>query len=42
MADELSKLLIPSDWMVGRAIYRQMEELWGSHTMDLFASGENN
>ena len=25
-ADELPKLLIPSDWMVGRAEFRQMEE----------------
>ena len=42
MADELSKLLIPSDWMVGRAEFRQLEDRWGSHTVDLFASGENN
>ncbi len=42
MADELSKLLIPSDWMVGRAKFRQLEERWVSHTWDLFASRENN
>ena len=40
--DELSKLLIPSDWMVGPAKFRKLEERWGSHTVDLFASGENN
>jgi len=42
LANELSKLFIPSDWMVGRAIYRQLEERWGSDTVDLFASGEYN
>ena len=42
MVDELSKLLIPSDWMVGQTNFRQLEERWGSHTVDLFASGENN
>jgi hypothetical protein len=42
LADELSKLLIPSDWMVGRAIFGRLEERWGSHTVDLFASSENN
>jgi hypothetical protein len=41
-ADEFSKLLIPSDWMVDRAEFRQLEERWGSYTMDLFALGENN
>ena len=41
-ADELSKLLIPSDWMVGRVALRLLEEQWGSHTVDLFASRENN
>jgi len=42
LADELSKLLIPRDWMVGRATFGRLEERWGSHTMDLFASSENN
>ncbi len=42
LADELSKLLIPSDWMVGRATFGRLEERWESHTVDLFASNENN
>jgi hypothetical protein len=42
LADELSELLIPSDWMVGRVKFRQLEERWGSNAVDLFASGENN
>ena len=42
LADVLSKLLIPSDWMAGRAKFRQLEKRWGSHIVDLFASGENN
>ena len=42
LADELSKLLIPSDWMVGRSIFGRREERWGSHTLDLFASSDNN
>ena len=42
LADELSKLLIPSDWMVGRATFRRLEERWGSHTVYVFASLENN
>ncbi len=42
LADELSKLLIPSDWMVGRAIFGRLEERWGSYTVDLFTSSENN
>jgi hypothetical protein len=42
LADELSKLLIPNDWMVGQAMFRQLDERWGSHTVDLFASGKNN
>ncbi len=42
VADDLSKLLIPNDWMVGRATFRRLEERWGSHTMDLFASSKNN
>jgi hypothetical protein len=40
--DELSKLLIPCDWMVGRATFSRLKERWGWHTVDLFASGENN
>ncbi len=42
LADELSKLLIPSDWMVGRATFMRLEERWGSHTVDFFASSKSN
>jgi len=42
LADELSKLLIPDDWGLSRAAFGQLEERWGSHTVDLFASGANN
>ncbi len=42
LADEMSKLLIPRDWMVGRETFGRMEERWGSHTVDFFASSENN
>ena len=42
LADELSKLLIPSEWMVGRAKLLQLEERWGRHTVDLFALSDNN
>ena len=42
IADEMPKLLIPSDWMVGLAKFKQLEERWRSHIVDLFASGENN
>ncbi len=30
MADELLKHVIPSDWMVGRAKFGQLEERWGA------------
>jgi hypothetical protein len=40
--DELSKVLILSDWMVTRAKFWQLEERWGNHTVDLFASGDKN
>ena len=42
LADELFKLLIPSDFMVDRAIFGRLKERWGSHIVDLFASSENN
>ncbi len=42
LVDELSKLLIPNDWMVGRATFKRLEERRGSHTIYLFASSENN
>ena len=29
LADELSKLIIPDDWMLQRALFRQLEQRWG-------------
>ncbi len=42
LADELSKLFIPDDSMLSRAFFRKLEERFGPHTVDLFASGANN
>ena len=42
LADELSKLLIPDDFMIGRTHFRRLELRFGPHTIDLFASGDNN
>ncbi len=42
LVDVLSKLLIRSDWMVGRAKFRQQEKRWGRNTVDFFVSGDNN
>jgi hypothetical protein len=42
LANELSKLLIPDDSMLSHAFFRKLEELFGSHSVDLFASGANN
>jgi hypothetical protein len=41
LADEISKFLIPSDWMLNRRIFRRLEERWGRHSVDLFASDAN-
>ena len=38
LADELYKFLIPSDWMMSRRVFRRLEDRWGSHSVDLFAS----
>ena len=38
LADELSKFLIPSGWMLSRRVFRRLEERWGSHSVDMFAS----
>ncbi len=40
--DELSKLIIPHDWMLARSFFRWLEERWGTHAVDLFASDANN
>ena len=42
LAVALSKLVIPIDWMVGRATFRQLEKRRGIHTVNLSASGDNN
>jgi hypothetical protein len=42
LADELSKMLIPADFMLSRPVFRTLEERWGWHTVDLFAPGANN
>ena len=40
--DDFSKLDIPDDWMLRRALFRQLEQRWGRHIVDLFASNANN
>ncbi len=42
LADELSKFIIPNDWMLQRELFRQIEQRWGRHLADLFASNANN
>ena len=42
LADELSKLIIPDDWMIRREVFGQLEQRWGRHAADLFASNANN
>ena len=41
-ADELSKLLIPDDWMLAPRFFEWLNSKWGPHTIDLFASSDNN
>jgi len=41
LADELSKLLIPDDSMLSHTFFRKLEERFGTHPVDLFASGIN-
>jgi hypothetical protein len=40
-ADELSRLTDKSDWMLNRAIFTQLDNLWGPHTVDRFATDLN-
>jgi hypothetical protein len=42
LADELSKLLIPDDFSLSRKFFRQLEDRFGPHSIDLFSSNENN
>ena len=42
LADELSKLIISNDWMLASSFFRWLEDRWGTHAADLFASDANN
>ena len=42
LADEVSKLIIPDDWRLQQALFPQLEQPWGWHLADLFASNANN
>ena len=42
LADELSKLLVPDDFMLRCEVFQQLEERFDPHTVDIFASGSNN
>ena len=41
LADEISKFLIPNDWMLNRRVFGRLEERWRSHSVDMFASDAN-
>ena len=41
-ADDISKMLIPEDSMLSRRFFGLLDERWGPHTVDLFASSANN
>jgi len=41
LADELSKLLIPDDWRLASTFFNLLEDRWGPHAVDLFASSDN-
>jgi len=42
-ADGISKIRIPSeDWMFSRSLFRKLDARWGPHSVDLFASNDNN
>ncbi len=42
LVDELSKLLIPDDFSLSRKYFRQLEDRFGPHSIDLFSSNEKN
>ncbi|BDA42539.1 probable Gag-Pol polyprotein at N-terminal half [Coccomyxa sp. Obi] len=42
LADQLSKLHDADDWMLNKKYFRILDQLWGPHTFDRFASGTNN
>ena len=41
LADELSKLIIPDDFSFSRKNFRQMEDRFAPHPIDMFSSNEN-
>ena len=40
-ADDVSKLLDGSDWRLHPGIFASLNNRWGPHTVDLFASSKN-
>jgi hypothetical protein len=41
-ADDISKMLMPYDWMLNPVFFRWLDGLWGPHTCDVFTSNNNN
>ncbi len=41
-ADELSKLPDSDDWQLNPRLFAALEQLWGPHKVDTFASARNN
>jgi len=41
-ADDISKMLIPEDWMLSQSYFSILDARWGPHSMDLFASNDIN
>jgi len=41
-ADDISKMLIPEDSLLARRFFGLLDERWGPHNVDFFASGANN
>ena len=40
-ADSLSRIIDYDDWMLNPVVFAQIESLWGLHSIDRFASGQN-
>lgn len=41
LADYYSKIVDEDDWMLNRQIFRWLDDMWGPHTLDAFASTRN-
>ena len=41
-ADDISKMLIPEDWILSWIYFRMLDARWGPHYVDLCASNDNN